>query len=298
MPQREQNPTTEFLTLRPRLFAVAYRMLGTVSDAEDIIQDGFIRWQQTDRGKETDTTGYLIRIITNLCLDRLRAAKKTRENYPGEWLPEPLVTPDPAESTDHDVSVALLLVLERLTPLERAAFLLHDVFDSDYAQVSSVLNRSEAACRQLVARARVHVQDAHPRKAVTPADGKAITLAFFKAARTGDTETLSRMLAEDAQLTGDGGGKVVAVPRTIFGRKNLVRFFKRVAKLQEGQAPDQWRFCYINGLPAIVSREAEPDILQSTALQIEGGRVSRVYIVRNPDKTEHLASEIDFQNEP
>ncbi len=290
--QPEANPTTEFLSLRPRLFAVAYRMLGTVSDAEDIVQEGFLRWQKADRRRIDDATGYLIRIVTNLCLDRLRAAKTQRESYTGEWLPEPIVTSDATESVDHNVSVALLLVLERLTPLERAAFLLHDVFDTDYADVSEVLDRSPATCRQLVKRARAHVQDARPRHSVTPSEGKEITLAFFQAARTGDTDALTQMLSDQAQLIADGGDKVVAVRRMISGRENLTRLFAGVAKLQGGVAPDDWRFCHLNGLPAILSREADPQLVQATAVEIEDGRIARVYIVRNPEKTAHLASEL------
>ena len=192
------------------------------------------------------------------------------------------------------MSVALLLVLERLTPLERAAFLLHDVFEAGYADVAKALDRSPAACRQLVKRARAHVQEARPRHAVKPAEGKEITLAFFQAARTGDTETLSQMLTEQAQLIADGGGKVVAVRRMLSGRENLARFFAGVSKLQGGVPPEDWRFCHLNGLPAIVSREVDPDLVQATAIEIEDGRIARVYIVRNPDKTAHLASELNL----
>ncbi|MFY2822676.1 sigma-70 family RNA polymerase sigma factor [Ruegeria sp. MALMAid1280] len=283
---------TEFLSLRPRLFAVAYRMLGTVSDAEDIVQDCFLRWRQAQQDQVRDAKGFLIRVATNLCLDRLRAAKKLRENYPGEWLPEPILTDDPSERLDHDVSVALLLALERLTPLERAAYLLRDVFDTDYSEVAEVLRRSPAACRKLVARARVHVQKTQSRSTVSQTEGMAITLAFFRAARTGDTDSLSRLLAEGAQVTTDGGGKVIAARRAIFGREKLVRFFAGIARKQGGALPDVWRFCLINGLPAILSLEPIDGLVQATVLEIEHGRVCQVYIIRNPDKTAHFASEL------
>ena len=280
--------TRDFLSLRPRLFAVAYRMLGSVSDAEDIVQDCFIRWQQAKRDHVTDPTGFLIKITTNLCLDRLRAAKHHRETYPGEWLPAPLLTDDPTERTDHDVSVALLLALERLTPLERAAFLLRDIFDVDYDEVATILQRSLATCRKLVTRARSHVHEARPRSTVSPSESEAITRAFFQATRTGDTGALSRLLAENAQVIADGGGKALAARRVISGRDRLVRFFAGIARKQQALPPQDWQFRHLNGLPAIVSRTPYDGFIQTTSLRIESGMITGIFIVRNPEKTAHL----------
>ncbi|MBO9401190.1 sigma-70 family RNA polymerase sigma factor [Shimia sp. R9_3] len=286
--------TRDFLSLRPRLFAVAYRMLGSVSDAEDIVQDCFIRWQQVNREHVSDPTGFLIKIATNLCLDRLRAAKHLRAEYPGEWLPEPILTDDPTERTDHDVSVALLLALERLTPLERAAFLLRDVFDVDYDEVATILERSPATCRKLVTRARSHLHEARPRSTVSASEGEAITLAFFQAARTGDTGALSRLLAENAQVIADGGGKAIAARRVIAGRERLVRFLAGIAKKQQGLPPEPWHFRHLNGLPAILRRTPEDGLIQTTALKIEDGQITGIYIVRNPEKTAHLTPVFDL----
>lgn len=293
---QETPSTTEFLSLRPRLFAVAYRMIGTVSDAEDIVQDCFIRWQKTPRDRVKKPKSFLMRTVTNLCIDRLRAAKRQREDYHGEWLPEPILTDDPAERTDHDVTVALMLALERLTPLERAAFLLRDVFDVDYDEISATLQRNPATCRKLVTRARAHVHETRPRNSVTQAEGEAITIAFFEAARTGDTQALSRLLAEDARMISDGGGKVMAARSAISGRDRLVHFFAGLAKVKGGEPPEVWRFCHLNGLPAVLSHETAEGLIQTTALQIEDGQITGVYIVRNPDKTSHLADLLSRSN--
>ena len=218
MTAREKNDgTAAFLTARPRLFAAAYRMLGAVSDAEDILQDAFLRWQTANKAEVRDPTGYLMRITTRLCLDQLKSARVRRETYPGEWLPEPLLTEDATEQLDHDVSVALLLALETLSPLERAAFLLHDIFDSSYDDISAALNRSPEACRQLAARARRKVQKLRPKRPSDPDQGREITEAFFRASRSGDTAALARLLAQDVQLISDGGGKAMAALNPIYG---------------------------------------------------------------------------------
>ena len=208
--QAQDIGTDAFLSVRPRLFAVAYRMLGSVADAEDILQEAYLRWQSVSQDDVRDVTGYLVRVVTRLCLDQLKSARVKRETYTGAWLPEPLLTEDPTERIDHDVSVALLLALERLTPLERAAFLLHDVFGDSHEEVANALDRSPSACRQLVSRARRHVQTERPRSHVAPEESRALTEAFFRASKTGDMAALTQLLAQDVELVSDGGGKATA----------------------------------------------------------------------------------------
>ncbi len=277
-----------FVDLRPRVFAVAYRMLGSVSDAEDVVQDAFLRWQKVDHTNVRDATGFLIRTTTRLCLDHMRAARTRREAYPGEWLPEPLITADATDRLDRDVSVALLLALERLTPLERAAFLLHDVFEHSYDELAKVLDRAPESCRQLVSRARKHVQRSKPRTQVEPQQGEAIAKAFFWAAKSGDTAALTKLLAQDVRFVSDGGGKVLATLNPILGREKVMRLLSGLARKYSGRQVQQWQFCHLNNLPSILSHETG-DILQTTSLEIESGLITAIYVVRNPEKTRHLS---------
>ncbi|KIC24731.1 MULTISPECIES: sigma-70 family RNA polymerase sigma factor [unclassified Leisingera] len=290
--QERDEGTDAFLTARPRLFAAAYRMLGTVSDAEDILQDAFLRWQTAPRKDVQDPTGYLMRITTRLCLDQLKSARVRRETYPGEWLPEPLLTEDVADQLDHDVSIALLLALETLSPLERAAFLLHDIFDSSYGDIATALNRTPDACRQLSARARRKVQKLRPERPADPDQGRELTEAFFRASRTGDTATLTQLLAQDVQLISDGGGKAMAALNPIYGRDKVLRLMEGIARKFANTLPKRWRFCRLNGLPAVLN-QAEDGILQATSLEITNGRITKIYVTRNPDKTRHLAGALD-----
>jgi RNA polymerase sigma-70 factor (ECF subfamily) len=283
----ETSGTDQFLNARPRLFAAAYRMLGTVSDAEDILQEAYLRWQNVAKDTARDPVGYLMRITTRLCLDQLKSARVKREIYPGEWLPEPVLTDNSIEALDHDVSVALLLALERLTPLERAAFLLHDVFDCDYSEVATALERSEASCRQLATRARRNVQQEKPRGKVDSQQGEALARAFFTASKSGDTSTLAQLLTKDVQLISDGGGKAIAALNPIVGQDHTIRFYAGLSRKLDGFIPDHWKTCRLNGLPAIISREVD-GIVQATALEIVDGKIHRIYVVRNPDKTRHL----------
>ncbi|WP_120634009.1 RNA polymerase sigma factor SigJ [Ruegeria sp. EL01] len=276
-----------FVNLQPRLFAVAYRMLGTVSDAEDIVQDAYLRWRRVDPEIVRDATGYLIRVVTRLCLDHLRASKTVRETYPGVWLPEPLVTDDPTERLDRDVSIALLMALERLSPLERAAFLLHDVFDQSYDELAKTLNRSQSSCRQLVSRARKHVDQAKPRTKIARGHGESLAAAFFKAAKSGDTNSLAEMLAQDVQLHSDGGGKVIATLNPIYGRDKVIRFFAGLARKPSAQQKVEWAMCALNGQPSIVSRDPK-GFVQAISLNVEAGQITAIYMARNPDKTRHL----------
>lgn len=278
-----------FIALRPRLRALAYRFLGSVADAEDVIQTAWLRWEGVDRGAVEDAEGYLLRIVARLCLDELKSARRRRETYIGPWLPEPVVETDPlaGRAAAEEVSVALMLALERLSPLERAAFLLHDVFGSDFEEVAATLRRSPAAVRQLAARARTHVQEARPRFPVTPEEGQRIAGAFRAAVETGDAAVFARLLAEDAVLRTDGGGVVTAAINPVVGRDRVARFFAglaRKARMGRDHSP-----AWINGLPGYVTR-FEDGSVQTTALEIEAGLIRAVYVVRNPEKLRSLHS--------
>lgn len=276
---------------REFLVRLAYRMLGSVAEAEDIVQDAFLRWSNVEQSAVEHPRAYLARVVSRLCLDRMKSAVARRETYVGTWLPEPMVTPV-GETLADDLSVALLLTLERLSPLERAAFLLHDVFDMDYAQIAETLERSEVACRQLVARAREHVRTERPRFAANDAARDKLVDAFKHAAATGNVEVLAQILADDAVFYQDGGGKRRAVPKPIHGKAKIVRFFEgalRHRAEKRGDAPESIELerVQINGLPGfVVHTEDGPETL---ALEIAGDHIVAVYAIRNPEKLRHLS---------
>ena len=268
-----------FAPLRPRLTRVAYRMLGSVADAEDVVQEAFIRWLGADRAQVVQPEAFLRRTVTRLCLDQLKSARRKRESYVGEWLPEPLVE----EEADEDVTLPLMLALERLSPLERAAFLLHDVFGMDFDEVSRAIDRDPAACRQLASRARGHVREARPRFPVTEDQGRELASAFFTATRSGDMGALQALLAQDVVMYSDGGGKVKAALNPIYGREKNLRL---IAGLVQRTGPNASRLVYegkIDGLPGFVTVDAD-GVWQTTALAIEEGRIVTIYVTRNPDK--------------
>jgi len=274
-----------FDPLRPRLTRVAYRMLGSVADAEDVVQDAFLRWLATDRSAVREPEAFLRRVVTRLCLDQLKSARAQRETYVGQWLPEPVIEPDEG-GLDDDVTLPLMLALERLSPLERAAFLLHDVFGLGFDEVAATLDRDAAACRQLASRARVHVRAARPRFEVDQAKGQEIAAAFFAASREGDMMQLRGLLAADVSVHSDGGGKVVAALRPILGIEDVVKLHAGLARHFAEKGSRLLRFATINGLPGFITLEG--DVLQTTALDVEDGRVRAIYIMRNPDKLQHL----------
>jgi len=276
-----------FDPLRPKLVRVAYRMLGSVADAEDVVQEAFLRWREAKVAEVREPEAYLRRIVTRLCLDVLKSARRRREVYVGPWLPEPMLEAQGLEELD-DVTLPLMLALERLSPLERAAFLLHDVFGVSFDEIAETVGREPAACRQLASRARTHVRAARPRFAVPPARGMEIAQAFFTASREGDMGGLRSLLAEDVALYSDGGGVRPAALRTIVGAEDVMKVHVRIAELLERYGPSELiRFGLINGLPGFVTRE--PDgLLQTTAFLIEEGRVAAIYVMRNPDKLRHL----------
>lgn len=279
----------DFQRERKRLVRLAYRMLGSFSEAEDVVQDAWFRWEKVDGGIDAPAA-YLTRIVTRLCLDRLKSARARRESYIGPWLPDPLMaSSEPDEMVADDITVTLMLAMERLSPLERAAFLLHDVFDIALSDVAVTLGREPAAVRQLASRARKHVQAARPRFSVEAAEASRITQAFFVAARDGDTAALASLLAQEVAIHSDGGGKVLALRNVIRGLDRALRLF---AGLRRKNAPTAQllRTAEIDGLPGYVS--IDRGVFQTTALDIRDGKIAAIYIVRNPDKLRHLTGDM------
>ncbi|HEY5410978.1 MAG TPA: sigma-70 family RNA polymerase sigma factor [Caulobacteraceae bacterium] len=272
-----------FDPLRPRLTRVAYRMLGSVADAEDVVQEAFVRWMGADRASVREPEAFLRRTVTRLCLDVLKSAHRRREVYPGPWLPDPVVE----EEADEDVTLPLLLALERLSPLERAAFLLHDVFGLSFDEVAATVEREPAACRQLAARARVHVRQARPRYGVEKQHALALAEAFFAASRSGDLQALGAMLADDVSVYADGGGKRPAALRPLHGLDDVMKLHAGLARIYAQHASGLVHTGFVNGLPGFVTREADGE-LQTTALELEAGKIVAIYIVRNPEKLKHL----------
>lgn len=284
--QHADERLADFQAQRTRLLRLGYRMLGSLSEAEDVVQEAWLRWAGTRESVDTPAA-YLTRIVTRLCLDQLKSARARRETYVGAWLPEPLMQIDETEHTlADDVTLTLMLALERLSPLERAAFLLHDVFDVALTDIATTLGRDPGAVRQLASRARKHVQHARSRFSVDAAEGDRIARAFFAAARDGDAVALSSLLANDVAIHSDGGGKVIAFHNIIRGIERALRLF--VAQRRKRTAPPTLlRTAIIDGLPGFVSID-RGTVLQTTALEIRDGRINAIYIVRNPDKLRHL----------
>ncbi|WP_114809803.1 sigma-70 family RNA polymerase sigma factor [Paraburkholderia kururiensis] len=278
-----RDAAADFDPLRHTLIRVAYRMLGSVADAEDIVQDAFIRWMHVDRSEVRVPEAFLRRMVTRMCLDQLKSARHQRETYIGPWLPEPVVEDDEQE----DVTLSLMLALERLSPLERAAFLLHDVFGLDFDEVARTVQREPAACRQLAARARAHVREARPRFRVEKARGLEIAEAFFAASRSGDMSALGAMLAADVSIHADGGGKRSAAGKPVLGFDKVMKVHAHLAELFRKNGSTLVRTGFVNGLPGFVTLEADGE-LQTTALEMEDGKVVAIYVVRNPDKLRHL----------
>ncbi len=284
---RPDDATTIFEAHRPRLVRLAYRMLGSMSEAEDIVQDGWIRWRRVDHAEVREPGAFLTRTVTRLCLDAMKSARARRETYVGSWLPEPIVEPDGDDLRLDELTLTLMLALERLSPLERAAFLLHDVFDVGLDEVATTLKRDAAAVRQLAVRARRHVREARPRYPVGREEGDRIALAFFDASASGDLAGLRAMLADAVVLQSDGGGKVNAWRNPIVGLDRVVRLFAGLHRKLAVRPAVLIRPAWIDGLPGYLSRERD-NVLQTTALDIEGGRIVGIYITRNPDKLRRL----------
>jgi len=287
------DATHLFTTHRPRLFGIAYRMLGTRGDAEDVLQDAFVRWQSVEHADLQSAEAWLVTVVTRLSIDRLRAAKTERAAYAGLWLPEPLVqaqhpVPPPEAMLElcDDLSMAFLLLLERLAPEERAALLMRQVFDHDYADIANLLNKTETACRQLVHRARQRVKDGRQRFKVKARDHRQLLEKFVAAARSGQRSDLMALLAADVQLMGDGGGKVISVHKVLHGPDRVARLFHVVQRSHGANL--HYSFAAINGEPGLL-RWYGGAIESALSIVTDGERIRAIYVVRNPDKLRHIA---------
>ena len=283
-----------FSEQRPRLFGVAYRMLGSVADAEDVLQETYLRWQEVvnDHTPVESPSAYLTTMVSRRCLDELRSARRQRESYVGEWLPEPLIADDyldPAQTTElaDTISTAFLVVLEALSPGERAAFLLHDVFGYGYPELARILGRAEPACRQLVARARKRVAERRPRFEVSREEHSRLLQEFTQAATAGNLDGLVSLLAHDSVLRSDGGGVVNAARNPILGPDRIARF---LLGIQE-KAPPGLRYedGIVNGLPGIIMRLHE-SIYGTVSLEVGDGKIQNIFIQVNPHKLPHQPS--------
>lgn len=288
--------TDAFEAERPRLLRLAYRMLGSVAEAEDVVQNAWLRWHGAGRERVQVPGAFLSRIVTRLCLDAMKSARAQRETYIGAWLPDPLV--EAAEASDgDDLTLTLMLALERLSPLERAAFLLHDVFGVPLEEVATTLDRDAAAVRQLAVRARRHVRADRPRYPVPPEEGDRLAQAFFTASRSGDVGTLRAMLSDNVRLRSDGGGKVLAFLNPIEGIERILRLFTGLARKYDGRPARYLTGMRVDGLPGFASLEPG-GLLQVTALAYEEGRISDIYVTRNPDKLAHVADALGLPSRP
>jgi RNA polymerase sigma-70 factor, ECF subfamily len=286
-PHAEES-TRAFEAARGRLFKLAYRMLGSIGDAEDAVQDLYLRWRRAGDGIKTPEA-WLVTACARLCIDRLRAAKRERAAYEGPWLPEPIVVVVEDASADleraDDMTMAMLLVLERLTPRERAVYILREAFDYDYAEIGDVLKASPAACRQLASRAVRRLHDERPRFATSRTEARDLAERFANATRRGDVDALASLLAEDATCATDGGGKVTAARNVISGADRVARFI--VGVMAKGAAGVDFEFVLVNGAPGwVLSRNGGPFAV--TTIEIEGSKVRKVFVTLNPDKLDHV----------
>jgi len=283
------NSLDAFNHYRRLLFGIAYRMLGSVSDAEDMVQETFLRWQQTPQTTVKSLKNYLATTITRLCIDYLRSARVRREQYVGPWLPEPLLTQqDPAEQVElaDSLSMAFLVMLERLSPIERAVFLLREVFEYDYPEIAQIVDKSPENCRQILRRSRQHLATERPRFPVSAQQQAQITAQFVDASTQGNLEGLLALLAEDVTLWADGGGQVPAALKPLHGAMKVARFLLAIQRnfLSAARA----ELIEINGQPGIV-RRTESDIHSVTTFKIVDGRIQAIFSIRNPEKLKQMS---------
>ncbi|TCR20537.1 RNA polymerase sigma-70 factor [Streptomyces sp. BK205] len=289
-PQQAGPDQLAFEQYRTLLFSVAYRVLGTAADAEDAVQETWLKWSSADRAQVADPKAYLTRIVTNVAMEQLRSTRRQRETYVGPWLPEPILTgPDTADdvATADSVSMALLVVLETLTPLERAVFVLKEVFAFSYVEIAKAVERSEASVRQAALRARAHVQARRPRFAADRARQRDVTERFFAATTGGDINTLMELLSPDVTLWTDGGGKVRQALKPVVGLETVARWFAELGSVTyQGIEPGQMRaeLTSVNGGPGVVFRGPDRVIATLTFDFDEQGRISTLHNVANPDK--------------
>ncbi len=281
-----------FVTHRSLLFTVAYEMLGSAADAEDVVQEAWLRWADTDRAAVRDPRAYLVRIVTRKALDRLRALARQREEYVGEWLPEPLLTsPDVAEDVEfaESVSIAMLTVLETLGPAERAVFVLHEVFEVPHDEIAAAVGKTSAAVRQIAHRAREHVAARRPRMRVDHAEQRAVMERFMAALTTGDMQGLLDVLAPDVVMVSDGGGLVPAARKPIKGADKLVAFL--VAGSTRLSAELVGTPVWLNGAPG-ARIDIDGEVAAAVSLTVENGRITRIYAITNPLKLARLGEEV------
>jgi RNA polymerase sigma-70 factor (TIGR02957 family) len=286
--------------LRPVAFAVAYRMLGSVSEAEDVIQEALLRVHQAlEEGEEiASPRAFVTTVTTRLTINELRSARARRERYFGEWLPEPIITDgqdDPARhaETADSLSVAMLVLLESLSPEQRAVLLLHDVFDYGFGEIATIVGKSEAAARQLASRARKHVEEGRPRFRTTREHQAELAARFFAAAEQGDLPGLEALLASDVELTGDGGGKVPALAQSLRGRSRVAHMLITWLRLGT-RIPGSLRFVEVNGGPGALYLDEQQRLIGVLALDIADGEITRISSIVNPDKLTHLGPVGDF----
>jgi RNA polymerase sigma-70 factor (ECF subfamily) len=286
----------EFEELRPLLFAIAYRILGSVTEAEDAVQETWLRYESSST-QPTSTKAFLSAVVTRVSIDVLRSARVRRETYVGQWFPEPLLTDpyeDPARSAElaDSVSMAALLLLERLSPLERAVFVLREVFGFGFPEIASAVGRSAAACRQLAARARRHMDAGRPRFEADRREREELAARFFDALQGGDIGGLRELLAADVEMVADGGGKAPALAKSVFGADNvarvLVSVFPLLVKIDARVEP-----CALNGQPGAIVRDRDGNVVGTLTLDVLGGRIQTIRSVANPDKLGHVGPVAD-----
>ncbi|ABS63340.1 RNA polymerase, sigma-24 subunit, ECF subfamily [Parvibaculum lavamentivorans DS-1] len=287
------TPDETFERHRGRAFAVAYRILGSASDAEDAVQEAWLRWRGTDTAGIRNPEAWLVTAVARLAIDQLRTARARRETYVGPWLPEPIVTaareseptPEDRLALADDISIALLHVLERLAPEERAAFLLHDAFDYDYGELAALLGKSEAACRQTVSRARRRVQETHPRFDTSAREHARLAAAFSAAISSADPKALLDCFTEDVVLLSDGGGKALAALNPIYGADHVMRFLLGILR----KRPDGFRLepAIVNGLPGFIAYD-DTGVHSTLGFAVIDGKISALYMMRNPDKLQRV----------
>jgi RNA polymerase sigma-70 factor (ECF subfamily) len=286
-----QDAAGSFEAHRRHLTGLAYRMLGSLAEAQDVVQEAYLRWHQSDRSEVNNPRAFLSSIVAHLCLDQLKSARMGRERYIGPWLPEPVVDESAlaceiANEYAQDLSVALMLTLERLSPLERAAFLLHDVFDMSFEEVAGVLGRNAASCRQLAARGRSHVRAARPRFRPSDEECERLALAFGAAVQSGDTRALVGLLTEDVTWYSDAGGKAPAALRPVQGRDKIMRLVTGLAaKGALGIAG--LRRARINGFPGFIIEMGSGEVM-TLSFDFHDGQIANIYLMRNPDKLRHI----------